>query len=233
MRRVMNNDGKVIVILLMIIFISSFSLGALFFNMVFNKVSRGNNGKIENAYEVINPTHIEEHNSTGEEQSEEVLATKTLYGIQCGVFKNDEYATVLYNELKEFGIPFIVQDLEYYRVIFGVFSEESTDAMIGYLEENGFEVSKFEIITQIKSIDEEIKYEIELGALKLIWKMINRNMELVSTESYKNWVKDQKYNEFKESGLAAKDALALPDEIYINESEEILKKFYKEYKKNK
>ncbi|MCM1990710.1 SPOR domain-containing protein [Oceanirhabdus seepicola] len=233
MRRVIESNGKIIVILLVIIFISSFSLGALFFNMVFNKVSRNNNMNIDNAYEVINTTNIEDHNYKEEEQVEEILTTKTLYGIQCGVFKNEEYAKELYNELKEFGIPFIVEDFEYYRVIFGIFTEELSDVLIKVLEENGFDVSKFEITTEIKSVDEEIKYEIELGALKLIWKMINRNMDIASTESYKNWVKNQKYNELLESGLSAKNALSLPNEISINESEEILKKFYKEYKKNK
>ena len=46
-------------------------------------------------------------------------------------------------------------------------------------------------------------------------------------------VTNQKIDELLESGEAARNALALPDEISINESEEILKNFYKEYKKNK
>ncbi|WBW95871.1 SPOR domain-containing protein [Oceanirhabdus sp. W0125-5] len=233
MRKIMNNDGKIILIILIFIFVSSFSLGALFFNMVFSKLNRGNSVQMDNAYEVSNPVHIEDHNFKQGEDYEEILTTKTLYGIQCGVFKNDEYAKELYEELKEFGIPFIVEDFEYYRVIFGIFPDELSEVLMKSLDENGFEVSKFEIATDIKSVDQEIKYEIDLGVLKLIWRMVNRNLENSSTESYKNWVKNQKYDDSLESGLAAKRALALPNEISINDSEEILKKFYKEYKNNK
>ena len=56
-------------------------------------------------------------------------STKEYVALQCGVFSKKENALVLKNSLMNFGTPFIIEEDNLIRVLFGIYPKESIDSI--------------------------------------------------------------------------------------------------------
>lgn len=222
-------DTKIISFIMLMIFIGAFFLASVVFNLFFTDLINGEeNSQYQDATQVIGRNvkgdKIKDYNQG------KVLDVKSLMCIQCGVYRDYYNAEKRYEDLKSYGIPFMVRDGEYYKVIFGIYPEELGNKIIEVLDEKDIEVAEFNISTEILNKDDAVEYEIRTGLLKVIWKMANNGLAGISLESYKEWVSSLEFEREKNSGIAAEKALNLPDKLDVDLCEDILREFYEEHK---
>ena len=71
-----------------------------------------------------------------------VGSTKEYVALQCGIFSKKENAIVLKNSLMKFGTPFIIEEDNLIRVLFGIYPKESIDSITKQLQANKIEYIK-------------------------------------------------------------------------------------------
>jgi hypothetical protein len=149
--------------------------------------------------------------------------------IQSGFFKQKENAEALKRELNNYVNSFVIEDGEGIRIMSGIFSEEDSEKIIQVLNQNGLPNTK--VIFNVNKgdlCDAEIA-EIINGNIKILTKLMEKEVSAVQTDDYKNWitasiesvdVKSKNYSSFEEykayiAGLPKEFGKEKAEENYI------------------
>ena len=113
---------------------------------------------------------------------------KDYVAIQCGVFSKKENALVLKNSLMQFGTPFIIEEDNLSRVLFGIYPKDGIDVIIKELKDNKIECVKinFQLIGRditSAQINEMISADIEI-----LNKLSEKDTKAVQTVEFKKWL---------------------------------------------
>ncbi|MFA6941351.1 MAG: SPOR domain-containing protein [Clostridiaceae bacterium] len=112
--------------------------------------------------------------------------------IQGGLFKNKDNANKVFEKLKPYGAPFIIEENESYRVLLGFFTETKGEAIKGKMNKDNVANSK--IVYEIKGdnlCDQEIGKVID-GLIQIEENLVSDNISAVKTDEFKKWVKELK-----------------------------------------
>lgn len=139
---------------------------------------QGNNNE-ENATEKVN----------SEQSGKEVKGeTAKVYVVQCGVFKNEENAKKVGNQLSSIGEAFYTKSGELIRVNLGIYTEENASAIVQRIKSNNIEATKVPITMSANTVAEKEIVEIINANLKILNKAAEDKVEAVDTNSMKKWI---------------------------------------------
>lgn len=130
-------------------------------------------------------------NDTEQKQSQQADIVK-FYTLQCGVFENNKNAVKMKDNLQLYGYPFIVKIDNKYKVVFGIFDEDTLNDGLKLLNDNKQE--KARVTYEIKQdclCNQEITAIIN-AELQIIKKLGEVDVKSVKTEELKKWVNSMK-----------------------------------------
>lgn len=112
--------------------------------------------------------------------------------IQGGLFKNKDNANKVFEKLKPYGAPFIIEENGSFRVLLGFFSESKAEAIKEKMNKDNVANSK--IVYEIKEdnlCDEELGKIID-GLIQIQENLVSDNISAVKTDEFKKWLKELK-----------------------------------------
>lgn len=156
--------------------------------------------------------------------------------IQNGVFQKKENADELKSKLKEYTIPFIINDGDKNYVMSGILHEEESEKFISTLIENNIpNIKKVFEIDKSDACNAEIG-EIISGYIKILNKLGEKDVTAVHTEDFKKWMNSLQAVEEKSKNYNILEELkkyinGLPNELSKQKLEENYIKVYTILKK--
>jgi hypothetical protein len=162
---------------------------------------------INNVGEVLNIKGAETIKVDESDKNSQVSNGIKFVGIQSGFFKQKENADALKKDLSNCVNPFTIEDGEGIRIMAGIFNEEDSEKVIQVLNQNGLPNTKIIFsINKADLCDAEIA-EIISGNIKILTKLMEKEVSAVQTDDYKNWIagsienvdaKSKNYSSFEE-----------------------------------
>jgi hypothetical protein len=212
-----NNNFTMVIILTLI---AAIALGTIFSKLL-PKSNSANTGVEDKADKV----GVEKESGVSKDSVDvtKVIAEtniKDYIAIQCGVFSNKENALVLKNSLMEFGTPFIIEEDNLNRVLFGIYPKIGIDNITKELKDRKIEYVKinFQLIGRdvtSAQINEMINADIEI-----LNKLSEKDTKSVQTVEFKKWLNSLEGAEEKSSKYNAMTEI----KTYLNAMPEELKK---------
>jgi len=149
--------------------------------------------------------------------------------IQGGLFKNKDNANKVYEKLKPYGAPFIIEENGSSRVLLGFFTGSKGEAIKEKMNKDNVANSK--IAYEIKGdnlCDEEIGKIID-GLIQIEENLVSDNISGVKTDEFKKWVK-----ELKEPDSSSKNYKSLNDlkSLVTNMGDKLTKEELEKYNKS-
>ncbi len=156
--------------------------------------------------------------------------------LQCGIFSNKANAIVLKNNLMKYGTPFIIEEDNSNRVIFGIYPMESIDSITKQLQEDKIEYVKIKFQVIASDITSSQINEMINADLKILNKLSEKNTSAVQTVELKKWLlslvgADEKSASYKAMAEMKAYLTAMPAEIKREKTEEGYIYIYKFIKK--
>lgn len=200
-----NNKELRIMIILIFIFIFAFSFGTMIFNLFFKNDVKAS----------VKP-------------SETVSAEKNVYKfsiIQCGVFAVKSNADITMANVSKIGNPFIKEDMNKFKVIFGIYENGKEVDAINLLSKNNIVASKINLNCKVENNYEEQIVEISKAMLNVNAKFLEQDVSSVNITDMKEWIKtfenlggEKKY----ETLISVKEYVSkLPDKVTRDKISEI------------
>lgn len=159
--------------LLSVIVIIAVSIGGGFWagNIIFNK-------------SIIFPQSVKT------QEKADSLDNLDLVALQCGYYGKEENAKKCLSQVKNYCVGFIVDDNGKYRIIAGIYKESDVQKNIDELKKNGIETSKIKFNLNSSNEEEAKLIEIENGAVAIMNKLQENDVESVKSSEFKKWVND-------------------------------------------
>lgn len=112
--------------------------------------------------------------------------------IQGGLFKNKDNANKVFERLKPYGAPFIINENASFRVLLGFFTESSGETMKNKMNKDDVANSKTAYVIKGDNLcDQEIGKIID-GLIQIEENLLSDNISAVKTDEFKKWVKELK-----------------------------------------
>jgi hypothetical protein len=161
---------------------------------------------------------------------------KDYVAIQCGAFSKKEGALALKNSLMKFGTPFIVEENNTNRVLFGIYPKESVDSIIKQLDESKIGHVKINFQMIAKDMASAQINEMVSADIKILNRLSEKDTPSYPTADLKKWLTSLTGAEEKSEDYAAMTEIksyltALPAEIKKEKTEEGYIYIYKFIKK--
>lgn len=228
-----NNNFMIVIILTLI---AAIALGT-----IFSKLLPKNNSANTGTEDKTTKTDEEKQNQ-GSKDSVDVskvvseTSIKDYVAIQCGVFSKKENALVLKNNLMKFGTPFIIEEDNLNRVLFGIYPSESIDNVMKQLKENNIDYVKINFQLTYKDIASAQINEMISADIKILNKLSEKDTKSIETVEFKKWLGSLERAEEKSesySNMAEIKAYltAMPAELKKEKTEEEYIYIYKFIKK--
>lgn len=143
---------------------------------------------IDSLKAVNNKPQIEENNSSGTSEKEEL---ENFSLIQCGYFSKEENAKQVLNKIDGEFNSFIVKDVDgKYRVIAGITKEENSSTIMQKLKEKGIENIKVNLsLNKNDDIQNQIS-AITAGYLEILDTAGKEEVKEINTSDFKTWTKE-------------------------------------------
>lgn len=152
--------------------------------------------------------------------------------IQCGFYGKKENAEKVLNEIPSNYNKFIIEENGKFRIIAGIYTEDTVDKVIEKLNKKQIPNVKIKCDYELSNNENSMIFEIVSGFMKILNQLENQQVKSVNTTEFKNWVseigKDSK-GEIKSDEL--KDLRThiekLPKELDRNGAKKSLEFMYK------
>jgi hypothetical protein len=115
-------------------------------------------------------------------------STKEYVALQCGIFSKKENASVLKNSLMKFGTPFIIEEDNLIRVLFGIYPKESIDSITKQLQANKIEYIKINFKLIGKDATSTQINEMISADIKILNKLSEKDTKAIQTAEFKKWL---------------------------------------------
>lgn len=159
------------------------------------------------------------------------LDTLNLVALQCGYYGNEENAQKCLSEVKNYCPGFIVNDNGKYRIIAGIYKEADVQKNIDELKKNGIETSKIKFNLNSSNEEEAKLIEIEDGAVTIMNKLQENDVESVKSSEFKKWtndiIGDNKDIKCEKLKSMYESINSLPEEMTKNNTQEFYGNIYK------
>ena len=150
---------------------------------------------------------------------------KDYVAIQCGVFSKKENALTLKKTLMEFGAPFIIEEDNLNKVLFGIYPKESIDGILKVLNENKIDYVKINFQLMAKDPSSAQINEMISADIKILNKLSEKDTEGIQTVELKKWLSSLEGADEKSESYATMSEIksylaALPADLKKENTEE-------------
>ena len=157
---------------------------------------------------------------------------KRFFMIQCGFYGKKENAEKVLNEIPSTYNKFIIEEDGKFRIIAGIYTEDSVDKVIEKLTEKGIANVKIKCDYELSDSENSMICEIVSGFMKILNELENKQVKSVNTTEFKKWVselEDDSKGEIKNDELKdlKKHVEKLPKELDRNGAKKSLEFMYK------
>lgn len=228
-----NNNFMIVIILTLI---TAIALGT-----IFSKLLPKNNNDNTGTADKTTKIDVEKQNQGSKDSvdvSKVVSETniKDYVAIQCGVFSKKENALVLKNNLMKFGTPFIIEEDNLNRVLFGIYPSESIDGVTKQLKENKIDYVKINFQLTYKDIASAQINEMISADIKILNKLSEKDTKSIETVEFKKWLgslagAEEKSESYSTMAEIKAYLTAMPAELKKEKTEEEYIYIYKFIKK--
>lgn len=212
-RNINNKDSTYMGFIILLVFLGAFLVGTIFFKFVLKDANFMSVFKTQptGTYNILNKdtpkkdedlvegTDKKNSKEEGQELKEEKAETEpndrkevffgnkdySFYTVQCGAFKKRENASELYEQLKEYGNPFIVEENGYMKVILGIYDDEKSKALLEKLNSKGVETSRAAYTIKGEDLSNKELGELITANIKVMWNV--DKMTTMNTTELKKW----------------------------------------------
>ena len=122
---------------------------------------------------------------TGEENG--VAQFKEIVALQCGYYSKKENADMSISAISSYCQPFIVEEDGNYRVIAGLYDDESGTEKIEELKRIGIDVAKVTIKVPVDTDEDKKIIQITEGFLQITKKLAESDVKSIKTLEFKEW----------------------------------------------
>jgi len=216
-------------------------IAAIILGTIFSKLLPKNNNTNVIPKDKTTNIGLDKINKTDKDSVEvskvvQTASAKDFVAIQCGVFSKKENALILKNSLMKYGTPFIIEEDNLIRVLFGIYPSDGFDVIAKQLLSNKIEYVKinFHIIgndTTSSQINEMISADI-----KILNKLSEKDTKAIQTVELKKWLVALEGAEEKSASYTNMNEIksyltAMPAELTKEKTEEGYIYIYKFIKK--
>lgn len=209
-----NKDSTYMGAVILLVFVGAFLVGTIFFKFVLKDSSFMSVFKTKPAgtYNVINEEksqetemgdlkgidekklqeeaqELKEEKVEGEAGENEAVFLENkeyaFYTVQCGAFKKKENASELYEQLKDYGNPFIVEENGYNKVVLGIYDNEKSEGLVEKLKSKGIETSRAVYIIKGEHLSNKELGELITANIKVMWNIDKTTT--MNTSELKKW----------------------------------------------
>lgn len=139
-------------------------------------------------------SNIVEDNNNSENE-----ASKNFVIIQCGYYGKEENAKKVLQDIPSSFNKLIIKDGDKYRIIAGIYNEESANNMSDELVKKNIDNVKIKCGYETSKDEEAKSYEIINGFMKILNELENEQVKSVNTTEFKKWTKKLGQNSNKEN----------------------------------
>ncbi|MBU3189770.1 hypothetical protein K9O30_11065 [Clostridium bowmanii] len=129
-----------------------------------------------------------EKDSVGVSKSVSVSNIKDYVAIQCGNFGSKENALILKNSLMKFGTPFIIEENNSKKVLFGIYPKENIDVITKQLQVNKIEFVKVKFQLIAKDSTSAQTNEMISADIKILNSLSEKDTKAIDTVEFKKWL---------------------------------------------
>ena len=126
-------------------------------------------------------------------------ASKNFVIIQCGYYGKEENAKKVLQDIPSSFNKLIIKDGDKYRIIAGIYNEESANNMSEELAKKNIDNVKIKCGYETSKDEEAKSYEIINGFMKILNELENEQVKSVNTTEFKKWTKELGQNSNKEN----------------------------------
>lgn len=126
-------------------------------------------------------------------------ASKNFVIIQCGYYGKEENAKKVLQDIPSIFNKLIIKDGDKYRIIAGIYNEESANNMSEELAKKNIDNVKIKCGYETSKDEEAKSYEIINGFMKILNELENEQVKSVNTTEFKKWTKELGQNSNKEN----------------------------------
>lgn len=126
-------------------------------------------------------------------------ASKNFVIIQCGYYGKEENAKKVLQDIPSNFNKLIIKDGDKYRIIAGIYNEESGNKMSDELAKKNIDNVKIKCGYETSKDEEAKSYEIINGFMKILNELENEQVKSVNTTEFKKWTKELGQNSNKEN----------------------------------
>ena len=185
---------------------------------------------------LLNKNWVIKNNETGNNISSNIKENRSFGIIQCGLFSSEENARKALDNIPEGFQKVLVKNQDKYKVIAGIYSQESINEKTSLLSNQQIENFKVNCILNNKDSNEKVIAGIVEAYLKIIDTVNEKDVEGYNTAKFKEWVSNVSSNCKQEENLnkLIKNINSLPEEYKkenISSSINFLYDFLENYKK--
>lgn len=126
-------------------------------------------------------------------------ASKNFVIIQCGYYGKEENAKKVLQDIPSNFNKLIIKDGDKYRIIAGIYNEESANNMSDELAKKNIDNVKIKCGYETSKDEEAKSYEIINGFMKILNELENEQVKSVNTTEFKKWTKELGQNSNKEN----------------------------------
>lgn len=193
-----NKDSTYMGVIILLVFVGAFLVGTICFKFVLKDASFMSvfNTEPTGTYDIFNKEEshqkdedlvksIDEKNLKEEEQELKERKAESesddkkavflenkdyaFYTVQCGAFKKKENATELYEQLKGYGNPFVIEENGYTKVFLGIYDNEKSKELVEKLNSMGVETSRGAYIIKGDDFANKELGELITANIKVMW----------------------------------------------------------------
>lgn len=185
---------------------------------------------------LLNKNWVIKNNETGNNISSNIKENRSFGIIQCGLFSSEENARKALDNIPEGFQKVLVKNQDKYKVIAGIYSQESINEKTSLLSNQQIENFKVNCILNNKDSNEKVIAGIVEAYLKIIDTVNEKDVEGYNTAKFKEWVSNVSSQCKKEENLnkLVENINSLPEEYKkenISSSINFLYDFLENYKK--
>ena len=118
----------------------------------------------------------------------ENISTSEYYFLQCGYFSKKDNAEQIYSKIASDGKSFIYEEADNFRVLSGIYNNETVDSALENLKARGIESVKVTFSLNESDLVEAQVSAICDGYFKILTTTFDEGVESVNTSEFKAWI---------------------------------------------
>ena len=164
------------------------------------------------------------------EKKNETVQSQGIMALQCGYYSKKENADISLPTISSYCQPFVVEENGSYRVIAGLYDDESGLKKLDELKSKGIDVAKVSIEIPTDTIEGKKIFQIVEGFLQITGKFEESDVKSVKTAEFKTWadsiINDGKSSQSEKLKSVQSYVENLPDEINKSNSADSVQILY-------